>query len=242
LTLHPRDQSYKPNLLSRFEQYKFLILLLLADTVFIILHLIYIYTPYLPSMGFSLTFAGSYSEFFQYTKECWIAVLFLILAIQHRKVMYSILSLLFLYLLFDDSFEFHETFGAMVAEFFQFKPAFGLRAVDFGELAISGIFGGLFLISLFTSYLLSNATARRVARYTIFMVIVLVFFGVFLDMVEILIEDRGVSLILSTIEEGGELIVMSVITWFVFNLNAFIQKAAHNPAGEAMVTPEQQSL
>jgi hypothetical protein len=222
----------------RFERYKLLMMLLLADTVFIILHLIYTYTPYLPSVGFSLTFAGSYSEFFQYTKEFWIAVLFLILAIQHRKGIYSILSLLFLYLLIDDSLEFHETFGATIAEFFQFTPAFGLRAVDFGELAVSAIFGGLFLVALFTSYLLSSTTARRVARYTIFMVIVLVFFGVFLDMVEIYIEDRGVSLILRTIEEGGELIVMSVITWFVFNLNAFIRQTAHSPAGETKIMPE----
>jgi len=225
---------------SFFERYKLLILLLLADAVFIVLHLIYVYTPHLPSVGFSLTFAGSYSEFFQYTKEFWIAVLFLALAIQERKLMYAALSLLFYYLLFDDSFEFHENFGATVAEFFNLQPMFGLRAVDFGELAVSILFGGLIFAVLLTAYLLSEATTRRAARITLALVVVLVFFGVFLDMVEVLIEDVGVSIILRMIEEGGELFVMSVITWFAFNLSTFIRKQRHKTPEVKTVASEKQ--
>jgi hypothetical protein len=238
LDTQPDSQSVIPDTPRFFERYKLLILLLLADIVFIILHIIYVYTPYLPSVGFSLTFSGSYSEFFQYTKEFWIMVLFLILAVQHRKVMYAVLSLLFLYLLFDDSFEFHENFGATVAEFFNFQPAFGLRAVDFGELAVSAIFGGLLFIALLIAYLLSDAVARRVARYTIILVIALVFFGVFLDMVEVLIESREISLVLRIIEEGGEMLVMSVITWFAFSLNIFIRKWLHNTPEAKIVAVE----
>lgn len=207
---------------SLFERYKLLLLLFLSDIAFIILHLIYIYTPYLPSVRFSLTYAGGYSEFFQYTKEFWITVLFLALAIKHRSAMYSVLSLLFFYLLFDDSFEFHENFGATIAEFLNLQPAFGLRAVDFGELAVSAIAGALLMAALLVAFLLSDKTARRVARSIMAMIVVLVFFGVFLDMLDVLIESMGGSIIVRTIEEGGELIVMSVITWFTFSLDHFI--------------------
>ncbi|HSV85214.1 MAG TPA: NUDIX hydrolase [Levilinea sp.] len=213
---------------SFFDRYKLLILLFLADIVFILLHLVYVYTPYLPSVNFSLTFAGGYAEFFQYTKEFWIAALFLALAIQHRKIIYGALSLLFFYLLFDDSFEFHENFGATVAEFFNFQPAFGLRAVDFGEIGVSVIFGGLLFAALLAAYWLSDPVARRVALYTTAMIIVLVFFGVFLDMFDVLIQDEGVAIIFRTVEEGGELMVMSVITWFAFNLDHYIRSSFSN--------------
>jgi hypothetical protein len=220
-----------------FEKYKFLILLLLADAGFIILHIIYVYTPYLPSVAFSLTFAGSYSEFFQYIKEFWIGVLFLALAIQHRKLVYGVLSLLFFYLLFDDSFEFHETFGAEVAAFFNFQPAFGLRAVDFGELAVSATAGLIFLAAIAPAYVLSGATARRVSRRVMALLLVLIFFGVALDMIEVIVEDRDVSRILRIIEEGGELFVMSVIAWFVFGLNAFIRRSNENASSPPTKAP-----
>jgi sensor histidine kinase YesM len=65
----------------RFNNYKLLILLLLADLIFIILHLFYIYTRHLPDLHFSLSFPRGYSEFFQYTKYLWIMVLFLVTGI-----------------------------------------------------------------------------------------------------------------------------------------------------------------
>jgi hypothetical protein len=222
---------------TRIEKYKFLFLLLLADGLFIILHIIYVYTPYLSSVVFSLTYPRSYSEFFQYIKELWIATLFLLLAFQHRKLIYAFLSLLFFYLLFDDSFEFHETFGAQLAEFFNFQPAFGLRPVDFGELAVSAVVGLLFLITIAVGYMLSDAIARKVTRHTIGLLFLLVFFGIFLDMVEVLVKDRSASLILRAIEEGGELVVMSVIVWFAFGLNDFIRRMARNNEPSQSLAP-----
>jgi hypothetical protein len=212
------------------ERYRFLIMLLITDAAFIILHLIYVYTPYLTRVVFSLTYPGSHSEFFQYIKELWIAVLFMILAVQYRKGMYAVLSLLFLYLLFDDSFEFHENFGAVVAEFFNFQPAVGLRGVDFGELAVSAVFGGLFLVAIAIAYLLSDGITRRVTRITLVLLAALVFFGVFLDMVEVINPDPAGSRVLRVVEEGGEMVVMSVITWFVFGLNEFIRRSENSGA------------
>jgi hypothetical protein len=222
------------------KRYKFLLLLLLADLAFIILHIIYVYTPHLPDRLFSLTLDRGYSEFFQYTKELWIAVLLLIAAIQYRKVLYAIFSLLFLYFLFDDSTEFHETFGALLSDFFHFQPAFGLRPVDFGELAVSAAFGLLFLILIAAGFYLSDRVTRRISLSLIGLIGLLVFFGVFLDMVEILIKDMAATRILRIIEEGGELFVMSYITWFAFRLDHFVNRVTERYSDPAMVASDAQ--
>jgi hypothetical protein len=203
----------------RFNNYKLLILLLLADIVFIILHILYVYTPHLPSRYFSLTFDGGHSEFFQYTKFFWIMVLFSVIAVRWRRLIYTIFSLLFLYFLIDDSFALHEGYGAFIADFFNFQPIFGLRAVDLGELAVSGFFGVLFLAAIGITYALSTPIDRRVTIEIIIMVILLGMFGVVFDMIEIMVQDVDISRILRIFEEGGEMIVASFILFFAYRLD-----------------------
>jgi hypothetical protein len=220
------------------EKYKLLLLLLLGDLVFIILHIIHVYTPHLPERLYSLTLDRGHSEFFQYTKELWIAVLLLIAAIQHRKGLYAIFSLLFLYFLIDDSFEFHENFGELLSDLLHFQPAFGLRPVDIGELAVSTSFGLLFLLLIAASFYLSDRVTRRISLYLLGLILLLVFFGVFLDMFEIMIKDNAASRVLRIIEEGGEMVVMSTITWFAFRLDHFINRLMAKFSNSAVVAPD----
>lgn len=168
---------------------------------------------------FSLTKDRGYGEFFQYTKELWIAVLFFLLGLKQRKSLYFIFSLLFLYFLIDDSFEFHERFGAFLAGFFSIQPLLGLRPVDLGELAVSAFFGVLFIPMLGIFYYWSDRSTRTVSIYVILMVVVLGLFGVVLDLVEVTVARPTFSYSLRIIEEGGEMVVMSFITWFVFRLS-----------------------
>lgn len=97
----------------------------------------------------------------------------------------------------------------------------GLRAVDFGELIVSAAFGLLFVTAIAAFYFLSDPTMRRVALYLIGMIVILAGFGVLMDMVEIIVTHRGVNRVLVIIEEAGEMLVMSVITWFAFRLNFY---------------------
>jgi hypothetical protein len=48
------------------------------------------------------------------------------------------------------------------------------------------------------------------------MVIMLAMFGVGMDMIEIIIEHPFVNPLLVIVEEGGEMLMVSVITWFAF--------------------------
>ena len=51
------------------------------------------------------------------------------------------------------------------------------------------------------------------------LIISLAFFGVLLDMVEIMASHPTGTQVLAAIEDAGEMLIMSVITWFVFRLN-----------------------
>jgi hypothetical protein len=201
------------------EKEKLLVLLILTDLVFVILHILSVNTNLLSSSLYSLSRDRGYAEFFQYTKELWIVFLFLLLGIKQRRRLYFIFSFLFLYFMIDDSFEFHERFGGFLASFLRLQPALSLRAVDFGELLVSAMFGLLIVISIALFYILSDPTMRRVALYLIGMIVILAGFGVLLDMVEIIVTHPGISRVLVLIEEAGEMLVMSVITWFAFRLN-----------------------
>jgi len=200
------------------EKYKLLILLVLADLVFVCLHVLYVNTDLLPTNLYSLSRDRGYAEFLQYTQESWLAALFLLLGFKQRQGLYFVFSFLFFYFLVDDSSEFHERFGEYLADFFAFQPALGLRAVDWGELLVSAMFGLLFLISIALLYIISDLSMRKISLYMIGMIFVMAVFGVLLDMVEILVTHPGVGRLLVTIEEGGEMLVLSIITWFVFSI------------------------
>jgi hypothetical protein len=201
------------------ENVKLLILLVFTDLVFVLLHILHVNTDLLSSSLYSLSRDRGYAEFFQYTKELWIAILFFVMGIKRSRRLYLVLSFLFLYFLFDDSFEFHERFGEFLSSFLRFQAVLGLRARDLGELLVSAAFGLLFAISMVLFYILSDSSMRRVAHYLIGMIVILVGFGVPLDMVEIIVTHPGVSRVLVIVEEAGEMLVMSVITWFAFRLN-----------------------
>lgn len=204
---------------SGLEKHKVLVVLLTSDIAFILLHILYVYTGLLPSSLYSLARDRGYAEFFQYTKQLWVVILLLLLGIKQRRGLYGVFSLLFLYFLVDDYGEIHENLGRLLAEVLRFGPRLGLRAVDFGELLVSAVFGLLFAMAIALVYLLSDRTTRRVALHLIALVAVLAGFGVGLDMVEIIVDHAGISRLLVILEEGGELLVMSVIVWFVMHLD-----------------------
>lgn len=203
----------------KLEKYKLLILLLTADLVFILLHILYTYTNLLPDSLYSLARDRGYAEFFQYTKMLWTAILLLVLAVRQRGVLYFTFAVIFVYFLFDDALKFHENFGEMLADWMSLQPAFGLRVVDFGELLVSALFGLLFLAAIGLSFYLSEARARSIGAALVVLIIGMAFFGVALDMLEIITRNPTAAELLRIAEDGGEMLMMSIITWFVYRLN-----------------------
>jgi hypothetical protein len=204
------------------EKDKLLLLLILTDLGFIVLHILHTYTPFFADLSFSIERDRGYAEIFQYIKESWIAALLFILATRKRSLLYFGFSLLFAYFLVDDSFQLHESLGRVVADFIPFAPGkIGLRRKDFGELIVSGCFGALFFTLIAIGYYRSDRATKRVSRVIVTMILLLAFFGVPIDILHTIlwIKEAGPILEMGMIEDGGEMLVMSVITWFVFRLD-----------------------
>ena len=128
-----------------------IVLLLVTDAGFIFLHIIN-KLGFISSGYFRLTQDMGYAEVFQYIKEFWIACLLGIIALRHKAASYVIWSLIFLYLLADDSLSVHETGGGLLVEALNIQPALNLRAQDFGELLVTAIAGGILFSMMIVAY------------------------------------------------------------------------------------------
>ncbi|MDP2815397.1 MAG: hypothetical protein Q8O19_01825 [Rectinemataceae bacterium] len=196
-----------------------LVLLFSADFVFFILHIFNSVAGYTLGPGFDIEVDWSFSEVFQYLKEFWIVLLLLLLAVRVSVFPYIAWSLLFVYFLLDDSVRIHETLGTVISDYLHFVPMIGLRAKDFGELFVSAFFGFIFVPLFGVAYYVSGKSGRTVSNYLAAMVAALIFFGVFVDMLHGMAGSPVWQLILGMAEDGGEMLVMSLILWFVFHLN-----------------------
>ncbi|MET0070218.1 MAG: hypothetical protein ABW096_09250 [Candidatus Thiodiazotropha sp.] len=196
---------------------KFLALLLLADLAFIFVHVIFEY--FLKSNTlFSINRDLGYAEVYQYIKEFWILVMLFVLAIKSRRIIYFTWSVLFLYLLLDDSLQLHENIGSFLANFYDLQPVFRLRAQDLGELVVFASVGFLLLGFIAGAYLYSDDTGKEISRHLFLLFVFLAFFGGLVDMLHIAVSFG--KPVFALIEDGGEMIIMSIIVWYVFDIRS----------------------
>jgi hypothetical protein len=210
---------------------KILFLLVSTDLVFFCLHIFYkcqewgalnICKQFRFNELFAITTDLGYAEFFQYIKEFWIVVLLALVAWRNKSFLYLSWSLLFVYVLLDDSFGIHENLGDFISTKFSFIYALHLRAVDFGEIFVSAFFGTLFLILIAISYRFSKSIERKISRYLIVMLLALALAGIVADMLHMMFYMVGIEFmqrIFTFIEDGGEHLVMSVILGFVYSVS-----------------------
>jgi len=193
-------------------KYKLLILLLLTDLFFIVLHI-----SFGQSSLFSIERDMGFAETFQYIKEYWIVLMLLWIALKRRSVLFFVWSILFFFLLFDDALRFHESAGTLFAKYYNLK---GNWAQDIGQLAVSIVIGVIFFSIIGISHYLSKQKFRKISKHLAILILTLAFFGVFMDAVHSLFKYRDVvNNLLLLIEDGGEMVVMSLITWYVFNID-----------------------
>ncbi len=197
-----------------------LLFLLAVDLAFVFLHFLPLFDVLDNSM-FSLERDRGYPEIYQYIKTLSIVILLLSVFTRTKVIGYSVWSLLFLYLLFDDALSVHESLGGYIATNMAFAPAIGLRAQDFGELAVSAIAAALFLAPLALFYVRGSGVFREVSTYLFLLLVALAFFGIFVDMLHVAVKmGWKVRFLLGAVEDGGEMVVMSITAWYVFLLNS----------------------
>lgn len=192
-----------------------LVLLLLTDFVFILLHIFYSFSIIEGDSRLSIKKDLGYAEIFQYIKEFWVFVLLLLLFINRRKLVYFSWSLLYLYLLIDDSLRIHENLGKFLVKYFDIQPFLKIRAKDFGELGVSLFFGSILFTFLIITHLKSDSIAKKASKLLFKLTLMLVFFGVFIDTIHIVVPHS--QWIFGLIEDGGEMISVSLILWYSFD-------------------------
>lgn len=192
-------------------------MLLGADIVFIIIHLLHYYTSFAESELYTVTKDRGYPEIFQYVKEFWITVLLFTLLIRERQIVYGTWSLLFGYLLLDDSFQIHEKMGGKFADYVHHASFMKLAAQDFGELVASVVAGVIFFSLIGAAYCVASSETRRVCKQLALLLGAIIFFGVFVDAVHSTLASSSWDVPLGTVEDGGEMLAMSVTCWYVFN-------------------------
>ena len=193
------------------------ILLIFTDFMFLVLHSLYVHDFLDSNPYYSLEIDLGYSEFYQYMKEFWIFILLIFIFLKKKRAIYFLWALFFLYLLLDDSLSFHENYGKFLKNYFEIQPRFGLRSQDFGEVLVSFSVGFVFLISIGISYLKTNLLGKRISRNIVILVLMLVFFGIFIDLLHIAVPYYKNRFTL--IEDGGEMFVMSAIVCYILQVN-----------------------
>lgn len=204
----------------------FLLLLFAADFLFLSLHIMHRAPPfkgifpYFGNTSFSLFLDLGLPESYQYVKEFWIILLFILVSIRTRRFVYLIWSSLFFYLLLDDLFKIREDLGGFLSRALVYPSALGVRAKDMAEFSVSTVVGLIFLILILIAYFKSDWHVRN--NFLVLLVLTggLFLFGAVLDL--LVIAAKGVILqqILGILEEFGEMLVMSLICWFTFLLNS----------------------
>jgi len=211
-----------------------LILLISLDLLLIFTHVLLIYLIYIRiqfdwSLAdlFMINNDNGYPEMFQYFKYFIVILILIYFILKKQGIGYIAWLLLFILLLLDDAFRFHESFGTWAVAKFNYSPMFGLRAHDLGELTYVAFFGSILLFFLVFGYLKGNEKYRKINIDLGLLFALFLFFGVAMDMIDQLVEyNRYSHLILILIEDGGEMITLSFIVWYFFYL--LLKSNKHN--------------
>ncbi len=209
-------------LTSQFKQFslrsanRVLICLLVLDAIFIGIHAFAVIAGY-DRLDYPLLYVDSdrgFGEVFQYVKFAILIVGCLYLIFKKRYG-YIAWCLLFTAMLLDDSSEYHETIGEWIAVQFNFKPLFGLRAVDLGELCYAAGFGLIMLTIFFFFYKKGSQRFKNSCKDLALLMFLFVCFAVGVDMLHSLaLENPPLSKVLALLEDGGEMIAISLIVWY----------------------------
>ncbi len=194
-----------------------LTLLLSGDAAYIIIHIVNAFLHHIPI--YSIEFDHSYSEFYGYMKLFWICLLLIYIQIRDDTWHYSAWFILFAYFLADDSVQIHELAGLALSKSLQFQSYMGLRPEDFGELTISATVGSALSIPLMLAYRKGTDTFKSTSHDLALLVFILAGFGIAVDMLHSIFSfNRKIKFLFGIIEDGGEMITVSFILWYVFSI------------------------
>lgn len=202
-------------------------ILVSIDFLFIVLHIFHVRTGLLLDSRFFITMDRGYAEIYQYLKLLGIVFCMRLLFIRNRSPIYLGWLYIFLLVLADDAIQIHERLGIGLGRLLRFQPLLGLRPQDFGELLVFSAYALLILAIVVTSYRKERNSTHKVASAGLFvLLLLLMLFSVVVDALHIAanslsspqINPAELNLIFEILEDGGELVVVSLIAGFSYLL------------------------
>ncbi|WP_299531865.1 hypothetical protein [Ulvibacterium sp.] len=119
-------------------------------------------------------------------------------------------------MLLDDAFKLHETTGKFLVTYLDIQPIMGLESVNYGELLHAFIAGITILPLIAYCYISGDRTYRKFFLDLTLLLTVLLFFGIFIDIIHSYFSDTYLlGGFFGLIEDGGEMIALSLIAWYV---------------------------
>lgn len=197
-----------------------LALLVSADLAFMLMHGMHAWSPWLRGSHFSLESDRGLAEQYQYIKQLWIVICLGLAFLQTRSKAFAGWMVLFAFLLVDDAAQIHERVGFWLGAQLSLPAIAGLRPDDFGELSFAALVGGLTIGMVALSFRRGSDHSRQLSRDLLCLVVVLAFFGVAVDTLHVIAYFRmpAFSQLLALFEDGGEMLVVSALTCYVFDI------------------------
>lgn len=166
----------------------------------------------------------SFIEIFGYLQLAAAVVLLLLLWARHRRGLFAgSWAVVLAVVVLDDSLRLHERGGAALVDRGAVPSSLGLPAQALGELAVWAALGVAIVILLALVYRASDPADRFDSRWLAGLMLLLVFFGVGVDVahevVEELTDNSVVDLLVTFVEAGGELAAMSTLLVFVVHMS-----------------------
>ncbi|WP_448611596.1 hypothetical protein [Geodermatophilus sp. URMC 60] len=167
---------------------------------------------------------GGWAEYVGYVQQGALAVLLLALCWATRHLVWAAYAVLFLSALADDFLRLHENQGAWLADrlaarlWFPPDGFLGLRASDLGELLVWGLLAAVPVAAAVLLHRRGDAWNRRASLGMAGLIAAYVFFGAVLDQAHVLFLDSWFGDVLGTLEDGGELLVLSTSVVYVVGL------------------------
>jgi hypothetical protein len=194
-----------------------LLLLLSADFVFNLLHISkHVFVPNSSAVDVRIS---AYLEIYHLVKLFWIIILFVYLIKSTRSSGYISWIIVFMFLLVDDAFLLHQKIGKQFAvtmnAFIPFPTSLAIRYFELAVLAIAGI---ILCAILAWGYFRSTDVFRKISRDILLFMVALVFFGLIVDVAAVFSPGSAMRVALDIFEDAGEMVVFSLILWYVFLL------------------------
>ncbi len=199
-----------------------LVLLVVVDFIFIAIHALHAWTPWFSGWHFSLESGNGLAAIYQYIKWVWLSGCLALAFLQTRSQVFVGWTLLFAFLLLDDALELHEALGVVIAASWHLPALFGMRPDDLGELIVAAGIGCVALAMVGITFRRGGSDARQLSADLMCLLAALALFGVFFDMLHSITyySAPGIAKVFALLEDGGEMLVVSVITAYVFDLTS----------------------